>query len=71
MVTSTDKNHSKSTDDSLQKLLNKSNQKWDLQQPEKRDAWMLRTRQRLEKAGDDVSDAVVCMCASQRGTTRF
>ena len=58
MVTSTDKNHSKSTDDPLQKLLNKSNRRWDLQQPEKRDAWMLRTLQRLEKAGDDVLTAV-------------
>jgi len=59
MVTSTDKNNSQSTEDSLQKLLNKSSQKWDLQEPKKRDAWLLRTRQLLEKAGDDVLAAVI------------
>ena len=55
MVTSTEKNDSHGTAESvMQKLLNKSTNKWDLEDPLKRDAWVLRTRQRLDHEGEDV-----------------
>ena len=59
MVTSTEKNHSQSAETIMQKLLSKSTTKWDLQDPDKRDAWMLRTRQKLNSAGDDVLRAAI------------
>ena len=55
MVTSNDKNNSQdSAESAMHKLLNRTSQKWDLEDPNKRDSWMLRTLQKLEKAGDDV-----------------
>ena len=55
MVTSNDKNNSQdSAESAMHKLLNRTSNKWDLEDPGKRDPWMLRTLQKLEKAGDDV-----------------
>ena len=60
MVTSSSKDNSQSTDESVMaRLLNKTNYKWDLVDPKVRDAWMLRTRQRLEDRGEDVLRAAV------------
>ena len=60
MVTSNGKNNSQHTDESVvAKLLNKTNYKWDLADPKVRDAWVLRTRQRLEDRGEDVLRAAL------------
>ena len=52
MVTSTSGMRS----EELQELLNKSSQRWDLIDPKKRDAWLLRTLSKLE--GEDALEAV-------------
>ena len=60
MVTSNSKDNSQHTDESVvAKLLNKTNYKWDLADPKVRDAWVLRTRQRLEDRGEDVLRAAL------------